>query len=212
MIPASLVIRPTAAYAVLLLAVVAVATHCGACLSAGVVTRPAAALAAVQSSAAVSIAATCPDGTVRGSGALIDHGRAVTAYHVVDGCDEPLLAVHTADGRTLIGRRGFYLEKADVAEVLILGGYPFPAAPALRARVPEVGDVVCVVTGYPARARLCSGVTSSDGFEIRFASRTEHGNSGSAIYDAAGHLVGVLTQMTLEQPGGVGTLLWRLVP
>lgn len=77
-----------------------------------------------------------------------------------------------------------------------LGAYMSPIAIGVD---PEVGDTVCEASGSPTWTYRCGIVQPNlaagrDG-DIRFAFKVEHGNSGSGLYDAHGHLVGIVVML-----------------
>lgn len=147
-------------------------------------------------------------GTAAGSGVVIDHeGHILTNEHVVDGASA--IEVELGDGT--------------VAPATLVGTDPSTDLAVLRIDVPadglapiplgdssaiEVGDAVLAVGdpfGYQASASagIVSGLDRSmqapNGFTITGAIQTDaavnHGNSGGALLDAAGELIGIPAQI-----------------
>jgi len=137
-----------------------------------------------------------------GSGVVIDpRGYIVTNWHVIDGADE--IRVQLADGRvaapTLIG--------ADPETELALLKIDLPNLPGVRLGRSdnlEVGDVVLAIGNslglsqtvtmgiVSATGRGQLGVTTFEDF-IQTDAAINAGNSGGALVDAKGELVGINT-------------------
>ncbi len=130
-----------------------------------------------------------------GSGALIGDRIVLTASHVA--CSGA--TVTTADGVTLPTSLLWRDDDHDLALLTV------PAAPSEardHATVDETiaGDVVCAEVALPTRYRACGRVTDvrsigtpHGAVDLQISIGAVPGNSGSALYDDYGHLVGVVT-------------------
>lgn len=154
--------------------------------------------------AAVEITALCalPDGRQvawYGSGVIVDATHLLTAGHVAE--TEGLPCVFTAElsnGKTHLVRPLHVLASSDVdlATMEILSFVEtFPAQPVRYGPAPRLGDGVCTATAHPRREYKCGQVMRSKGSQpgdIRINFVVEPGNSGSALYNARGELVGIV--------------------
>lgn len=148
---------------------------------------------------------------VWGSGAVISPTEILTAAHVVD-CQIPdpktgqpvgpsgkptriLVSQPDHIGRPMRLIVSFVTN--DLARLRIADdGEFYGFAPARIAGVKQ-GDVVCVSTGVPRRDVRCGLVeekTTRQSGDVSISMPGYPGNSGSAVYDLKGRLVGVLTQ------------------
>lgn len=148
----------------------------------------------------------------QGSGAVISPTEIITAYHVVDGCDalqEPVIVI---SGLRMGKAEVVFKDKdRDVARLRMVEGVD--VLPKMRARVAKdvkEGSYLCVETAIPDKTRLCGHVKSVSG-TINLGFAGIFGNSGSAVYDDRGDLVGVLSMVRFCNGGGFtytcGTLI-----
>lgn len=154
-----------------------------------------------------------------GSGVVIGDRKILTANHVAEDCPE--MIVEFADGR----RMNATLDKAwpgrDTARLTVdastgLGKPSFAKA--------DSNKEVCTTTAYPARGGACGPVgqvfqtpVCQEGrisrwcYDFNFSTYVVGGNSGSAIYDSDGNLIGLVTggvsAFGIPYPLGYGTLL-----
>lgn len=174
-----------------------------------------------RADATVVVDALCvlPGGVMtgaRGSGALIGPSRVLTAYHVVECKGALIVNVRDASGRESVG----ILERAwrdrDVATVRTATVFPVETPPIAQLGVSEI----CVYSASPARERQCGRFIEAHTMfcpnfdwchNFTMSNRVERGNSGSAIYDARGALVGVATGTRYVSPRiGYASSLWDI--
>lgn len=146
-----------------------------------------------------------------GSGVVLDDGTwIVTNHHVIAGASS--VAVRNGGG---------YVRRASIVAIsptddlaLLRLDRPFPATPGvpLAALTPPVAGRQVLVMGYPVvdvfgsrRPNLTTGlVARTDGlrddpatFQLTAAIRP--GNSGSPVFDLQGHLLGIVSELLLQQ-------------
>jgi S1-C subfamily serine protease len=137
-------------------------------------------------------------GVSTGSGFAVSEEVLVTNRHVVAGADT--LQVSTYDGQDLLVETAGAAVVADLA--LVHTRSALPAAVTLAEADPSVGDPIEVV-GFPGGGRLTSSTGRILGFDedplntnagevIVTDAAAEPGSSGSPMYDASGHVVGVV--------------------
>lgn len=156
---------------------------------------------------------TAPNLRVRdrelGSGVVIDRdGHVVTNYHVIEGADE--IGVQLADGRVAIPE----LVGTDPDTELALLRIDLPNLPEIRlgrSDTLEVGEVVLAIgnsLGFTqtvtmgivsATGRGQLGVTAFEDF-IQTDAAINVGNSGGALVNARGELVGINTAVVSRAP------------
>ena len=131
-----------------------------------------------------------------GSGSLIGDGMILTARHVACTDSVATTAAGVVLPTTLAWRDGDH----DLAllAVTIDSGAAFAQAAVLDSAA--VMDTVCGEVALPSRQRRCGTVTdvrdvgtSSGHVDLWISINAVPGNSGSALYDDHGHLVGVIT-------------------
>jgi serine protease Do len=149
-----------------------------------------------------------------GSGVIVsENGYILTNNHVVDGADE--IKVVLPDGRTeyaanVIGRD----PQTDVA-VLKIEATGLPAATLADSDILEVGDVVLAIGNpFGIGQTVTMGIVSATGrggfgivrYEdfIQTDASINRGNSGGALLDAQGRLVGINTFIMSGTGGNVG--------
>ncbi len=164
--------------------------------------------------AAVEITALCllPDGRQVawfGSGVIVDATHILTAGHVAE--TEGLSCVFTAElsnGKTHLVRPLHVLasSETDLASMEIVSFVEtFPAQPVRYGPVPAPGEKVCTATAYPRREYKCGQVMRSKGSQpgdIRIDFVVEPGNSGSALYNERGELVGIVVHTYRNRGNG----------
>lgn len=134
-----------------------------------------------------------------GSGFALDDHTLVTNRHVVE--DAKTIQVSTYDGRSITATAAATASVADIAIVTTEESLGIPQA-ALASADPVEGDVITVV-GYPSGGKLTTSTgvvigTTSDplggavGPVLASTARIESGSSGSAVFNAAGEVVGVV--------------------
>jgi len=146
-----------------------------------------------------------------GSGVIIDdRGTIITNQHVISGADS--IRVQLADGRiadaTIIGQD----PDTDLA-VLHLSLTHLPSMPLGRSDTLRVGDIVLAIGNpYGLSQTVTQGIVSATGrgqlglatFEnfIQTDAAINLGNSGGALIDARGDLVGINTAVLNRASGG----------
>ena len=149
-----------------------------------------------------------------GSGVIVDaeNGYIVTNHHVIDRADE--VVVGLADGRrlpaTLVGSD----PQVDLA-VLQVEGDGLAALEFAESSAVRVGDfVVAIGNPFGLESTVTSGIVSAlgrtglgiEGFEafIQTDASINLGNSGGALVDLTGKLVGINTAIVSPGRGSVG--------
>lgn len=145
-----------------------------------------------------------------GSGVIVnDTGTIVTNQHVVAGADS--IRVQLADGRiadaTIVGQD----PETDIA-ILHLGLGNLPVMPLGRSDILRVGDIVLAIGNpYGLSQTVTQGIVSATGREpglatfesfIQTDAAINLGNSGGALIDAHGDLVGINTAVLNRSNGG----------
>jgi Do/DeqQ family serine protease len=146
-----------------------------------------------------------------GSGVIVDaHGTIVTNQHVIGGADS--IRVQLADGRiadaSIVGQD----PDTDLA-VLHLTMEKLPVMPMGRSDTLRVGDIVLAIGNpYGLSQTVTQGIVSATGrgqlglatFEnfIQTDAAINLGNSGGALIDAHGDLVGINTAVLNRAYGG----------
>lgn len=134
-----------------------------------------------------------------GSGFALDDHTLITNRHVVENAKN--IEVSTYDGRVIQATASSTTAVADIAIVTTKESLG-PSHAVLSASDPVEGDVINVV-GYPNGGRLTttSGVVigqvadpleASAGLVLASTANIEPGSSGSAVFNAAGEVVGVI--------------------
>ncbi len=149
-----------------------------------------------------------------GSGVVVDaeRGFVLTNNHVIDGADE--ISVTLADGRTLPAQRVGADAATDVA-VIRVAPDRLTALPLARSRDLRVGDFVVAVgnpfgLGQTVTSGIVSGLgrTGLSGVGVQNFIQTDAainmGNSGGALVNLRGELVGINTLIYSPSGGSVG--------
>lgn len=146
-----------------------------------------------------------------GSGVIIDAaGTIVTNQHVIAGADS--IRVQLADGRIAEAKVTGQDPDTDLA-VLHLSIKNLPVMPMGRSDTLRVGDIVLAIGNpYGLSQTVTQGIVSATGrgqlglatFEnfIQTDAAINLGNSGGALIDAAGDLVGINTAVLNRTSGG----------
>lgn len=139
---------------------------------------------------------------IRASGSVVAPGVVLTANHVVR-CGDGAVAgarVFDASGREWPAVVSWRHPAHDLA-LLAVPGIP-TARPALVQLPPPVGGQLCHEPTRPERGRRCGHLTAvradppawaNGAIDLEMSDQVTPGNSGSAVYDASGYLVGVAT-------------------
>jgi serine protease Do len=147
-----------------------------------------------------------------GSGVIVSQdGYLLTNNHVVDGADEVKVALQ--DGRKLTAKVIGTDPQTDVA-VLKIEGEDLPFLEMADSDKIEVGDVVLAIGNpYGMGQTVTSGIISATGrmslgleYEdfIQTDAPINQGNSGGALVDAEGRLIGINTAIFSPTGGNIG--------
>ena len=147
-----------------------------------------------------------------GSGVIVSHdGYILTNNHVVDGADQ--VKVSLQDGRVLTAKVVGTDPQTDVA-VLKIEGNDLPYVEMADSDKIEVGDIVLAIGNpYGIGQTVTSGIVSATGratlgleYEdfIQTDASINEGNSGGALVDADGRLIGINTAIFSPTGGNVG--------
>ena len=174
-----------------------------------------------QHNALVTIRTTCPSGIISaGSGVLVSADRVLTAEHVV-GCalvpgvpiyQDPLkIEVFLSMTDSSTAEIELELFKGDVARLRLAKPMPDFFSDVRVGPPPAIGDELCMLTAIPRTSYKCGRAEASSPGRVSFSIFTEHGNSGGPVYDSAGRLVAIVTNLVkceLDIPcAGYGTAL-----
>jgi len=149
-----------------------------------------------------------------GSGVLVTtDGYILTNYHVVDGADD--IKVDLTDGRTLTAKVIGTDKPSDLA-LLKVSGSNFKAIALGNSDNVRVGDVVLAI-GNPLDVgqTVTMGIISAKGrstsvgdgsYEdfLQTDAPINHGNSGGALVNTRGELVGINSQILSNSDGNIG--------
>ena len=149
-----------------------------------------------------------------GSGVIVTtDGYILTNYHVVDGADD--IKVDLTDDRTLSAKLVGSDKASDLA-LLKVSGSNFKALPLGNSDNVQVGDVVLAV-GNPMGIgqTVTMGIISAKGrstgpgdgsYEdfLQTDAPINHGNSGGALVNTKGELVGINSQILSNTDGNIG--------
>jgi serine protease Do len=149
-----------------------------------------------------------------GSGVIVTtDGYILTNFHVVDGADD--IKVEMTDGRTMTATLVGSDKPSDLA-LLKVTGSGFKAVAFGNSDTVKVGDVVLAVgnplgVGQTVTMGIVSGKGRStsvgDGSYEDFLQTDapiNHGNSGGALVNTKGELVGINSQILSETGGNIG--------
>ena len=148
-----------------------------------------------------------------GSGVIVTtDGYLLTNFHVVDGADD--IRVELTDGRTLTAKLIGSDKPSDLALLKVAG--TFPAVGIGNSDTVKVGDVVLAV-GNPLGVgqTVTMGIISAKGrstsvgdgsYEdfLQTDAPINHGNSGGALVNTRGELVGINSQILSNSDGNIG--------
>lgn len=148
-----------------------------------------------------------------GSGVIVTtDGYLLTNYHVVDGADD--IKVDFTDGRTVTAKVIGTDKPSDLA-LLKVNGTDFKAVALGNSDSVKVGDVVLAV-GNPLGVgeTVTMGIISAKnrstnvdgGYEdfLQTDAPINHGNSGGALVNTKGELVGINSQILSNSDGNIG--------
>jgi Do/DeqQ family serine protease len=149
-----------------------------------------------------------------GSGVIVSaDGIVVTNVHVIDGATE--IKVSLADRREFEAEVALRDERSDIAVLRIKDGKDFPFMPLADSDALEVGDLVLALGNpYGLGQTVTSGIVSAlrrvelrsndQRVYIQTDAAINQGNSGGALTDMAGKLVGINTAIFSRSGGSDG--------
>jgi serine protease Do len=154
-----------------------------------------------------------------GSGVIVsEDGYILTNNHVVDGADEDGIKVSLSDGKTKYDAKVVGKDpRTDVAVLKIDAPKKLPALTLADSDKLEVGDVVLAVgnpfgIGQSVSSGIISalgrgfGILGQQGYEdfIQTDASINQGNSGGALVDAEGRLIGINQSIASPNGGNAG--------
>lgn len=132
-----------------------------------------------------------------GSGVILDERHVLTANHVTSCPVIPEVRLGLANGTV----RQAMVEKEsydkDVSELVLAStdNFGFGIAPPSIVPSPAIGEPLCLASSLPTRGWSCGNIEEIKDGRVRFGAISKHGNSGSAVYDVEGHLIGIMTDI-----------------
>ncbi|KFA58684.1 outer membrane-stress sensor serine endopeptidase DegS [Gilliamella sp. Choc4-2] len=156
--------------------------------------------------------------TPLGSGVIINNqGYIITNYHVIEGAEQIIVALQ--DGRIFEALSAGADKLVDIA-VLKIEATNIPTIHINTSREPKIGDVVLAIGNpYNIGQTITQGIISATGRDglspyrrqnfIQTDASINHGNSGGALVNTKGELVGINTltfakNLGNEVPEGIG--------
>jgi serine protease Do len=154
-----------------------------------------------------------------GSGVIVtEDGYIITNNHVVEGADEDGVKIAMPDGKTRYDAKVVGKDpRTDVAILKIEASKKFPALPLADSDKLEVGDVVLAVgnpfgIGQSVSSGIISalsrgfGILGQQGYEdfIQTDASINQGNSGGALVDVEGRLIGINQSIASPSGGNAG--------
>ena len=150
-----------------------------------------------------------------GSGVIVDakRGLILTNNHVIDGADD--IRVTLSDGQTMEATLVGTDPDTDVAVIEVGSGHDLTALPLADSTRLRVGDfVVAVGNPFGLGQTVTSGIVSALGRKglsglnyqnfIQTDAPINQGNSGGALINLAGELIGINTAIFTPSGGSVG--------
>jgi hypothetical protein len=170
-----------------------------------------------QARVAVAIDVWCGDGypsakrLFASSGAIVSSRHVITARHVVDACPGVIPSLHVvlANGeRYRVVWYAYLRGDAALLQRADAGSWSWAKRPIVTGPGPHA--TVCAETVNPVRKRICGPVTSLyERAHVRYRATTVGGNSGAAVWDRFGNLIGV---HNAHEDDGPSAFLQRLDP
>jgi len=160
-----------------------------------------------------------------GSGIIVsEDGYILTNNHVVDGADEDGIKVSMSDGKTKYDAKVVGKDpRTDVAVLKIEAPKKLPAITLADSDKLEVGDVVLAIgnpfgIGQSVSSGIISalgrgfGILGQQGYEdfIQTDASINQGNSGGALIDADGRLIGI--NQSIASPSGANAGVGFAIP
>ncbi len=165
---------------------------------------------------AIETVATTPEGRMyfSGSGFIIEpSGIIVTNKHVIKGADE--ITVNVPHFPPLKAKPLYVSERIDLALLKVNAGTPLPVVKLGNSDTVKIGDRVALI-GNPLGIgeSVSEGVVSALNRDIRETpydnfiqtdAALNHGNSGGAMINTAGQVIGISTGL-YSSPGNTGSI------
>lgn len=154
-----------------------------------------------------------------GSGVIVsEEGYVLTNNHVVEGADEDGVKIALADGKTKFSAKVVGKDpRTDIAILKIEAGKKLPALTLADSDKLEVGDVVLAIgnpfgIGQSVSSGIISalsrgfGILGQQGYEnfIQTDASINQGNSGGALVDVEGRLIGINQSIASPSGGNAG--------
>src|SRR5215470_16739678 len=139
-----------------------------------------------------------------GSGVVMTtDGYILTNNHVVEGADK--IQVDLADGRTLDGKVIGTDKPSDLALIKV-NGSGLPTAPLGNSDNAQIGDVVLAIGIVSAKGRSTGSGDGSRTYQdfLQTDAPINHGNSGGALVNTKGEVVGINAEMLSPVDANIG--------
>ncbi len=151
---------------------------------------------------AVEIVGVTMFGSYKCSGILVSDHQIVTAAHCARA--DAFLTAERQDGTQAIFTIEVLVPSLDLARLETVPGWfgDDPGAPKVGP-VPEVGDEVCIAPVIPRRDHKCGEIQAVFSDMMCHDTITERGNSGSALYDSAGRVIGIVSTLYTADTGQI---------
>lgn len=155
----------------------------------------------------VRLVVLCPDGNMSGGSGVRIGGEAVlTAFHVVD-CDGEVpigVMIVTSKGKKYMATVEAEIRAQDVARLRVKG---LPSMNPVAIAQPVLGQQACATFALPKIGRRCGeiwpDIEGGPPGDVHVDFVGEHGNSGSALWDEQGRLIGILVHLRYCQGTGL---------
>lgn len=158
----------------------------------------------------VEILGLTPTGGYRCSGVIVSDHQVLTAAHCAR--EDAMITATRDDGTTTIFEIEVLVPGRDLARLETVPGWFGDAPAALRVGRVDLGARVCIAAAVPRKDHKCGEVQRVFGSVFYHSAVTEHGNSGAAVYDESGRIVGIVSTLYDAANGqiiggGVGSLV-----
>ena len=169
-----------------------------------------------QHNAMVLIKKTCANGAIGlGTGLMVSEDRVLTARHVIQCEILPGVPVYQEPERVdVYGSPEDFAEaevelelneKYDIARLkLVNKNLAKFFTPVRVAPMPEVGEKICEVSAVPRPTYRCGEAQNPLYGKLMIGFPIERGNSGSAVFNDRGELVGIVTNQIMCERGSTG--------
>lgn len=169
-----------------------------------------------QHNAMVLIKKTCPDGAIGlGTGLMVSADRVLTARHVIQCEVVPGVPIYWEPAKVEVYGSPTDVVEAEI-EIELNDKYDIARlkladkslakffTPVTVAPMPGIGEKICEVSAVPRPTYRCGEAQNSMYGRLIVSFPVEKGNSGSAIFDEYGNLVGIMTNQIMCEHGATG--------